>query len=37
MVKNIKRYRKEMEKENDPIVAKDENGNYLYLDIFPLT
>jgi hypothetical protein len=26
MVKNIKRFRKEMEKENNPIAEKDENG-----------
>eukprot|EP00357_Protocruzia_adherens_P018190 CAMPEP_0114995708 /NCGR_PEP_ID=MMETSP0216-20121206/13887_1 /TAXON_ID=223996 /ORGANISM="Protocruzia adherens, Strain Boccale" /LENGTH=405 /DNA_ID=CAMNT_0002359795 /DNA_START=194 /DNA_END=1408 /DNA_ORIENTATION=- len=37
MVKNVKRYRKEMEKENNPVAEKDENGNYLYLDIVPQT
>ncbi len=37
MVKNIKRYRKELEKENSPLCEKDENGNYLYLDVVPLT
>ena len=37
MVKNIKRFRKEMEKENSPLAEKDEQGNYLYLDIVPLT
>jgi len=26
MAKNIKRFRKEMEKENNPIAEKDENG-----------
>jgi hypothetical protein len=37
MVKNIKRYRKDMEKENNPIAEKDEVGNYLYMDIVPNT
>ncbi|CAG9318682.1 unnamed protein product [Blepharisma stoltei] len=37
MMKNIKRYRREMEKENNPIAEKDEHGNYLYLDIIPQT
>ena len=37
MVKNIKRFRKDMEKENNPIAAKDENGNFLYMDIVPMT
>lgn len=27
MVKNIKRFRKDMEKENNPIAERDENGN----------
>ena len=31
MVKNIKRYRKELEKEGSPLAEKDENGKYLYL------
>jgi len=35
MVKNIKRYKKEREKENDPIAEKDDEGNYVYLDIVP--
>ena len=26
-----------MEKENNPISAKDEDGNYLYMDIVPMT
>jgi len=26
MAKNIKRFRKEMEKENNPIAEKDQNG-----------
>ena len=37
MVKNIKRFRKDMEKENNPIAEKDENGLLLYMDIVPLT
>jgi tubulin polyglutamylase TTLL1 len=37
MVKNIKRYRKELEKDNSPLAEKDENGNYKYLDIIPQT
>jgi len=37
MVKNIKRFRKEMEKENNPIAEKDETGAFVYLDIVPLT
>ena len=37
MVKNIKRFRKEMEKENNPIADKDETGGLLYMDIVPMT
>lgn len=37
MVKNIKRFRKEMEKENSPLAEKDEHGAFVYLDIVPLT
>ncbi|KAJ8386688.1 hypothetical protein AAFF_G00168040 [Aldrovandia affinis] len=37
MIKNIKRYRKEMEKEGSPLAEKDENGKYLYLDFVPVT
>ncbi|XP_006866909.1 PREDICTED: probable tubulin polyglutamylase TTLL1 isoform X2 [Chrysochloris asiatica] len=37
MVKNIKRYRKELEKECSPLAEKDENGKYLYLDFVPVT
>ena len=37
MVKNIKRFRKEMEKENNPIADRDENGLLVYMDIVPLT
>ena len=37
MVKNIKRFRKEMEKENSHLAEKDESGQFIYLDIVPLT
>ncbi|XP_065780206.1 polyglutamylase complex subunit TTLL1 isoform X2 [Muntiacus reevesi] len=37
MVKNIKRYRKELEKEGSPLAEKDESGKYLYLDFVPVT
>lgn len=38
MVKNIKRFRKEMEKEQNPIADRDaETGNMLYMDIVPMT
>jgi tubulin polyglutamylase TTLL1 len=37
MVKNIKRYRREMEKENNPIAEKDESGAMIYMDIVPMT
>jgi len=37
MVKNIKRYRKDMEKENNPIAEKDEQGLPIYMDIVPNT
>lgn len=37
MVKNIKRFKKDKEKENDPIAEKDEQGNFVYLDIVPTT
>uniref|UniRef100_A0A8C7DAT7 Tubulin tyrosine ligase-like family, member 1 n=2 Tax=Salmoninae TaxID=504568 RepID=A0A8C7DAT7_ONCKI len=37
MIKNIKRYRKDMEKEGSPLAEKDENGKYLYLDFVPVT
>lgn len=33
MIKNIKRYRKELEKEGSPLAEKDENGKYNYLGI----
>lgn len=37
MVKNIKRFRKDMEKDNNPIADRDENGNLLYMDVVPIT
>ncbi|XP_026219795.1 probable tubulin polyglutamylase TTLL1 isoform X2 [Anabas testudineus] len=37
MIKNIKRYRKELEKEGSPLAEKDDNGKYLYLDFVPVT
>jgi tubulin polyglutamylase TTLL1 len=37
MAKNIKRFRKEMEKEGSPLAEKDEAGNYIYLDVVPMT
>lgn len=37
MVKNIKRFRKEMEKENSPLAEKDDTGAFVYLDVVPLT
>ena len=45
MVKNIKRYglhpslsfRKEMEKESNPLAERDDLGNYVHMDIIPQT
>lgn len=37
MIKNIKRYRKELEKEGSPLAEKDENGKYIYLGIREVT
>ena len=37
MVKNIKRYRKELEKDGNPLAEKDDNGVYKYLDFIPVT
>ena len=31
MLKNVKRYRKDLEKEGSPFAEKDENGKYVYL------
>lgn len=35
MVKNIKRHRKELEKEGRPLAEKDGNGKYFYLYFVP--
>jgi tubulin polyglutamylase TTLL1 len=35
MVKNIKRYRKDLERENSPLAEKDELGRYVNMDIIP--
>lgn len=35
MVKNIKRYRKDLERENSPLAEKDEQGRYINMDIIP--
>lgn len=37
MLKNVKRYRKELEKEGSIFAEKDENGKYVYLDFVPTT
>ncbi|KAK2143837.1 hypothetical protein LSH36_808g00026 [Paralvinella palmiformis] len=37
MVKNIKRYRKDLEKEGSPLAEKDETGRYIHLDFVPVT
>jgi tubulin polyglutamylase TTLL1 len=37
MVKNIKRFRREMEKEGNPIAEKDERGDFMHMDIVPMT
>lgn len=37
MVKNLKRFRKDMEKENNPIAERDDSGAFVYLDIVPIT
>jgi tubulin polyglutamylase TTLL1 len=36
-VKNIKRYRKDLEKEGNPLAERDEIGRYVHLDFVPLT
>jgi tubulin polyglutamylase TTLL1 len=33
----MKRFRKELEKNKDPLAAKDEDGNYIHLDFLPKT
>ncbi|XP_013378638.1 probable tubulin polyglutamylase TTLL1 [Lingula anatina] len=37
MVKNIKRYRKDLEREGSPFAEKDELGRHIHLDFFPTT
>lgn len=37
MVKNIKRYRKDLEKDGSPLAEKDEHGKYVHLDFIPVT
>ncbi|XP_062513741.1 polyglutamylase complex subunit TTLL1-like isoform X2 [Corticium candelabrum] len=37
MVKNIKRYRKDLEKDGNSLAERDETGRYVYLDFIPLT
>jgi tubulin polyglutamylase TTLL1 len=35
MVKNIKRYRKELERDREAIAERDESGRYIHMDIIP--
>jgi tubulin polyglutamylase TTLL1 len=37
MIKNLKLYRKEKLKEANPLAEKDDKGNFIYMDIVPLT
>ncbi|VDK36936.1 unnamed protein product [Taenia asiatica] len=37
MVKNIKRYRKQLSKALNPVAAVDEHGKFVYLDFIPTT
>eukprot|EP00043_Microstomoeca_roanoka_P007213 m.69548 g.69548 ORF g.69548 m.69548 type:complete len:456 (+) comp13740_c0_seq6:49-1416(+) len=37
MVKNIKRYRRDLEREGSPLAAKGPDGRYLHLDLVPDT
>jgi tubulin polyglutamylase TTLL1 len=37
MVKNIKRYRKDLERDRDPLAERDESGRYIHMDIIPQT
>mmetsp|Transcript_29221 Transcript_29221/g.76529 ORF Transcript_29221/g.76529 Transcript_29221/m.76529 type:complete len:406 (+) Transcript_29221:100-1317(+) len=37
MVRNIKRYRKEIEREGSPLAERDEKGRWVHLDIIPDT
>ena len=37
MVKNIKRFRREMEKEGNPLAEKDSIGDFIHMEIVPMT
>lgn len=37
MVKNIKRFRREMEKEGNPLAEKDDKGDFIHMEIVPMT
>uniref|UniRef100_A0A1I8H9H2 Polyglutamylase complex subunit TTLL1 n=1 Tax=Macrostomum lignano TaxID=282301 RepID=A0A1I8H9H2_9PLAT len=37
MVKNIKRYRRDLEREGNPLAEKDDTGRYVHLDFIPIT
>eukprot|EP00095_Tigriopus_kingsejongensis_P002212 maker-scaffold351_size199180-snap-gene-0.32 protein:Tk02212 transcript:maker-scaffold351_size199180-snap-gene-0.32-mRNA-1 annotation:"probable tubulin polyglutamylase ttll1 isoform x1" len=37
MVKNIKRYRRDLERDGHPLAEKNSQGRYLYLDFIPTT
>lgn len=37
LIKNIKRYRKELEREGNPLAEREGPGRYLYLDFIPVT
>ncbi|CAH8633542.1 unnamed protein product [Schistosoma bovis] len=37
MVRNIKRYRRELQKEGNPLAVKDDTGRYFFLDFIPVT
>ncbi|KAF0298518.1 putative tubulin polyglutamylase TTLL1 [Amphibalanus amphitrite] len=37
MVKNVKRYRKELERDGNPLGERNEQGRYVHLDFIPVT
>lgn len=37
LIKNIKRYRKELEREGNPLAEREAPGRYVYLDFIPVT
>lgn len=37
MVRNIKRYRRELEHDGNPLAERDEHGHYIHLDFIPVT